>query len=62
MTAASFMTFVSSSDVTVSALLVCSNKGTVSSLAEEYSGDELTFFVVSLFFFMKTYLLMNKNY
>ena len=44
MTAASFMTLVSSSDVTVSTLLVCSNKGTVSSLAEEYSGDELTFF------------------
>ena len=43
MTAASFMTFVSSNDVTVSALLVCSNKGTVSSLAEEYSGDELNF-------------------
>ena len=42
MIAAAFMKFVSSSDVTVLALLICSNKKTASSSAEEGSGDEST--------------------
>ena len=44
MLAASFMNFVSSSNVTVLVLLARSNKVAVLSQAEERPGDELTFF------------------
>ena len=41
---ASFTKFVSSRNLKVLVLLVCFNKGTAPSSAEEGSGDELTFF------------------
>ena len=44
MLAGSFMKFVSSSDVIVLVLLICSNKGAVSSLVEEIFDDEINFF------------------
>lgn len=58
---ASFTKFVSSRNLKVSVLLACSNKDAASSSAEEGSDDELSFLVVSLYLFVKTYLLMNKN-
>lgn len=58
---ASFTKFVSSRNLKVLVLLACSNKDAASSSAEEGSDDELSFLVVSLYLFVKTYLLMNKN-
>lgn len=61
MLSASFTKFVSSRNLKVLVLLACSNKDAASSSAEEGSDDELSFLVVSLYLFVKTYLLMNKN-
>ena len=44
MLAGSFMKFVSSSDVIVLVLLICSNRRAVSSLVEESFDDEINFF------------------
>ena len=53
---ASFTKFVSSRNLKVLVLLACSNKDTASSSAEEGSGDELSFLVVSLYLFVKTFI------
>ena len=53
---ASLTNFVSSRNLKVLVLLACSNKDAASSSAEEGSGDELSFLVVSLYLFVKTFI------